>query len=447
MALGIARPLPTRANRQPQQQQPPSSPTSTIHKCKLRPTKTSHPLTLPNYEIELYWRKECQWWHMDRKTILHDFQYKEEYSGYCVASWGVRKRVRCCWRRVSEENDSEGAPSSSEEEDGSSLERAAAATTNTTEVSVDNDDEDMSASATQPSNTDLEDDNNEEEDAEQEEDDVDANWWDYSSDDEDDSSDEDYTTTSTTQSPTKKRARRTHPCDATTATFGTTIITKGGIYERYNEGKEDRWIIQILDFTGKKFPIRKARCRIIFHMHSAVQECFPNAAVASAKRRRCDDDDGEGGGGGPVQIDRSIVMEETIKGTEFLQTLVASEEDFDVLSRLVEFDLKRDRSNKLIAQFSLRRLCNSPLAAAAEGNVQVTTNPKPKELVLFAGIGGCSIGDEEAGFDCKWLVDKDHLAAASLRQCHPHATIYVKMLVHSWINAQSNDLAIPNEGM
>ena len=370
---------------------------------------------------------------MDRKTILHDFQYKEEYSGYCVASWGVRKRVRCCWRRVCEENDSEGAPSSSEEEDGSSsLERAtaaAAAAATTTEVSIGNDDEDMSASATQRSNTDLEDDNNEEEeDAEQNDDDVDANWWDYSSDDEDDSSDEDYTTTRTTQSPTKKRARRMHPCDATTATFGTTIITKGGIYERYNEGKEDRWIIQILEFAGKNFPIRKARCRIIFHMHSAVQECFPNAAAA-AKRKRSNDDD-EGGGGGPVQIDRSIVMEETIKGADFLQTLVASEEDFDVLSRLVEFDLKRDRSNKLIAQFSRRVQCNSPLAAAAARqslhpeNDQVTTNPKPKELVLFAGIGGCSIGDEEAGFDCKWLVDKDHLAAASLRQCHPHATIY-----------------------
>jgi DNA (cytosine-5)-methyltransferase 1 len=52
------------------------------------------------------------------------------------------------------------------------------------------------------------------------------------------------------------------------------------------------------------------------------------------------------------------------------------------------------------------------------------TKPNPRELVLFAGIGGCSMGDEEAGFNCKWLVDKDHLAAASLRQCHPNAIIY-----------------------
>lgn len=371
---------------------------------------------------------------MDRKTILHEFHYKEEEGGYCVASWGVRKKVRCRWRRVCEENDSEAVPSSSSEEEeevGGELasccsERGRNVTTTTTEVSVDND-EDEDRSAALLSNADLNDINNEEEDMEQGEeevDDDDNNWWDYSSDESDDSSDEDYISFSST----KKRARKMHPCDATTAIFGTTIITKGGIYERYNgAGNDDRWIIQIVEFTGKKLPIRKARCRIIFHMHSAIRECFPNAESSAARRSSSSDDDD----GDAVQIDRSIVMEETVKGTEFLKTLVASDEDFDVLTRLVEFDLKRDRSNKLIAQFSRRQRSNDPMTGAAAGqslhveeDARERTNLKPKELVLFAGIGGCSIGDEQAGFNCKWLVDKDHLAAASLRQCHPKATIY-----------------------
>ena len=39
-------------------------------------------------------------------------------------------------------------------------------------------------------------------------------------------------------------------------------------------------------------------------------------------------------------------------------------------------------------------------------------------------MGGCSIGDTAAGFDVSWLVEKDPLAAASLRDSHPHAKIY-----------------------
>ena len=46
---------------------------------------------------------------------------------------------------------------------------------------------------------------------------------------------------------------------------------------------------------------------------------------------------------------------------------------------------------------------------------------KPKELVLFAGVGGCSIGDKQAGFDVSWLVEKDPLAAASLGVSYPRA--------------------------
>jgi Site-specific DNA methylase len=50
----------------------------------------------------------------------------------------------------------------------------------------------------------------------------------------------------------------------------------------------------------------------------------------------------------------------------------------------------------------------------------------PRELVLYAGVGGASIGDHEAGFDVKWLVEKDHLCAASLKSddWHKNASVY-----------------------
>lgn len=50
----------------------------------------------------------------------------------------------------------------------------------------------------------------------------------------------------------------------------------------------------------------------------------------------------------------------------------------------------------------------------------------PRELVLYAGVGGASIGDHEAGFDVKWLVEKDHLCAASLKadDWHKNASVY-----------------------
>ena len=100
----------------------------------------------------------------------------------------------------------------------------------------------------------------------------------------------------------------------------------------------------------------------------------------------------------------------------------------------MEYDLKRDRCNKLIAQFTNRRHphhtssvaggdCINNVHTERSGGTTTSSN-NPKELVLFAGIGGCSIGDESAGFDVQWLVDKDSLAAASLSQCHPNARIY-----------------------
>lgn len=48
----------------------------------------------------------------------------------------------------------------------------------------------------------------------------------------------------------------------------------------------------------------------------------------------------------------------------------------------------------------------------------------PTELVLFAGVGGCSIGDKACGFDVKWLVENDAFAAASLCASQPDANIF-----------------------
>ena len=45
----------------------------------------------------------------------------------------------------------------------------------------------------------------------------------------------------------------------------------------------------------------------------------------------------------------------------------------------------------------------------------------PKELVLFAGFGGSSIGDKHAGFQVEWLLEK---TAASLGRTHPKAMIF-----------------------
>ena len=61
-----------------------------------------------------------------------------------------------------------------------------------------------------------------------------------------------------------------------------------------------------------------------------------------------------------------------------------------------------------------------------QDNIQTNSAAKPKELVLFAGIGGCSLGDQEAGFDVSWLVEKDQLAASSLKHNHPNAIHYVE---------------------
>jgi DNA (cytosine-5)-methyltransferase 1 len=59
---------------------------------------------------------------------------------------------------------------------------------------------------------------------------------------------------------------------------------------------------------------------------------------------------------------------------------------------------------------------------------EVTSPPQvpaqPCALELFAGIGGMSRGLTEAGFDVRWLVEKDKVAAASLCQIHRNKNIF-----------------------
>jgi DNA (cytosine-5)-methyltransferase 1 len=491
----VARPLPTKKSRMRRMQQQQSSrqqsqspsllspstttvATETIHKCKIRTNPNLKSNALPPYDIELYWKKECQWWGLDRKTVIHDFTYNdsnsnnssnsdnnstsssnsntEEHnsntSGTCIASWGVRKHVKCKWRKICDENDEEAPPSSSSEEDDDEEQQAAAAT----EVSVSvlsPDEEQLDEISTLNTSTKggmVEEHDDDNDDNSDKDNGLVTNnshdWWDYSSDESDYSNDEDYCCASVAAALNKQRI---HPCDATSVTFDNNIqIHKGGIYEQRcydddggekdddDDGSSSRRIVKILEFTGKKLPIRKAKCQIICYMHCAIQDCFPNAIMSTTCGIDDDDDNDTGTTTSGVKVDRTVVMETTVKGERFLKTLVETDEDFDVLSTLVEYDLKRDRGNKLIAQFTNRRHhhTSSVAAVAAAGDYNnvytkersggCTTSSNPKELVLFAGIGGCSIGDESAGFDVKWLVDKDSLAAASLSQCHPDARIY-----------------------
>ena len=58
--------------------------------------------------------------------------------------------------------------------------------------------------------------------------------------------------------------------------FGTTHIIKGETYERRVGG--DIWLVKVIEFVGKQFPIRRARCQLIYYLHAAIQDCFPHAS-------------------------------------------------------------------------------------------------------------------------------------------------------------------------
>ena len=118
---------------------------------------------------------------------------------------------------------------------------------------------------------------------------------------------------------------------------------------------------------------------------------------------------------------RRWVFNDSVRDEIFLETLTESIEEFDRWYEFVDFDLRHDKKDKVVFELARRRL-QEPM----QDNIQTNSAAKPKELVLFAGIGGCSLGDQEAGFDVSWLVEKDQLAASSLKHNHPNAIHYVE---------------------
>ena len=93
MAIGLA--LPT-AKRRKHTATTSSSPNNNNNKHKCRIRLKDPTITLPEFDIELYWKKERQWWYLDRTTILHEFRYNTDSDerGVCVASWRCRKNVK-----------------------------------------------------------------------------------------------------------------------------------------------------------------------------------------------------------------------------------------------------------------------------------------------------------------------------------------------------------------
>ena len=369
------------------------APQSAIHNCKIM---LEDPSMLPDYEIELYWKKEKQWWPLDRLTTIHKFWYSSDEGGKCIASWRVRKNIKCKWRKMEDENNYDEEEESESESESESADEVAPK-----DQPTESSDNGESVTFTADELSDDETDTAEETDLSCEPPSRAAprsdSWWeslgweDDSDEEEDDSADEDYKPNST------KRQRNIRPCDDTEAMFGENKVVKGRVYERIVNG--DRWLVKVTGFTDERFPARHARCQTLCYLHAAVQDCFPRADTDC------------------IRQDRRIVFNESIRGKHFMETLAATAEDFDNLCQYAEFDIKRgvDRKDELIIELRRRQLQDALHPASSE---------PPKELVLFAGIGGCSIGDREAGFDIRWLVEWDPLAAASLKQDHPDATIY-----------------------
>eukprot|EP00579_Thalassiosira_antarctica_P012953 CAMPEP_0201942770 /NCGR_PEP_ID=MMETSP0903-20130614/49684_1 /ASSEMBLY_ACC=CAM_ASM_000552 /TAXON_ID=420261 /ORGANISM="Thalassiosira antarctica, Strain CCMP982" /LENGTH=336 /DNA_ID=CAMNT_0048485253 /DNA_START=21 /DNA_END=1028 /DNA_ORIENTATION=+ len=335
MAIGRRSTAKTRKKTAPKKPPPPKNNT---HRCKI---KLEDPSVLPDFKIELYWKEERQWWHLDKTTTLHEFRYTSDDGGVCIASWLVRKKVKCKWRRISEDNDyddDENESDSDSDSESESDQNGAAMVPPKVQPADSGDGESVTSDAEAPPDS----------------------WWDPSddSDTDDDDGDKDY------RPRASERQCNTRPCDTTEAIFGKNKIVKGRVYERHIG--EDKWLVKVIEFTGEKFPVRRARCQTLFYLHAAIQDCFPQA------NPEC------------IRKDRRWVFDESVRGKHFMESLTECNEDFGHLCQFVDFDLRRDKKDKLLIELRRRRLQETP-----QPN-QSKQAGVPKELVLFAGIGGCS---------------------------------------------------------
>lgn len=289
------------------------------HKCRI---KLHDSVLMPEYEIELYWKKESLFlwytynfhhslfiigWYLDRRTILHEFYYAsdQEECGTCVATWLSRKNVKCKWRRLSDDNDysEEEEESQSESEQLEDRKRRAAIVTpmKNQESGESSDDED-----TELSNVGG------------------TSWWDSGDEYQDDENDGDY-------EPYKKQ-QSIRPCDATEVMFGNKRIVKGRVYEK--RVGHNIWLVKVTEFIGKG-----ARCQLIYYLHAAISDCFPQYDGDCIHEDR-----------------RTVVNESSIRDSDFLQTVTESKADFELCRKCAVFLLRCDKKNKVIFELKRRRL-------------------------------------------------------------------------------------------
>jgi hypothetical protein len=105
---------------------------------------------------------------------------------------------------------------------------------------------------------------------------------------------------------------------------------------------------------------------------------------------------------------------------------------------LKKFSMKYEESEKQ------RSFCYSNNETA-----KVNHHPtgKPTVLELFAGVGGMSLGLEKAGFDVKWVVDSDELAAATLTANKTNSVnVYTEKLSKFLKSCLQEDPAYPKPG-
>jgi hypothetical protein len=107
--------------------------------------------------------------------------------------------------------------------------------------------------------------------------------------------------------------------------------------------------------------------------------------------------------------------------------------------QLKKFSMKYEESEKQ------RSFCYCNLETA-----KVNHHPtgKPTVLELFAGAGGMSLGLEKAGFDVKWVVDSDELAAATLtaNKTNSDMNVYTEKLSTFLKSCMQEDPAYPKPG-